>query len=169
MFHRKPVFISLNECEINKSSVLIKKSNSIIKEKNISDEAVSWLEMPVKFGKEKIGYIGRVDFNAKDGKLKNVGLSQGVIAGAILGKSEIDAKDIEGYSEKAQAIILKDGASIKEYKKGAAETAGKATSFVIHKVKKTTPKVIDAMQDQSDKLQNMFKEFKDEVKKGMEE
>lgn len=96
-------------------------------------------------------------------------MSQGIIAGAVLGKSHIKAQDIKGYSEKYNAIMLKDNASIYEAKKGAAENLGKATSYVIHKVKKTSPKVINSMQDQSDKIHNMFHEFKDEIKKGMED
>lgn len=96
-------------------------------------------------------------------------MSQGKISGAILGKSKIESKDIAGFSAKHQAIMLKDGASIYESKKGAAEVAGKATSYVVHKVKKTTPKVVNSMQEQSDKIHDMFHEFKDEIKKGMEE
>lgn len=169
MFHRNPALLPLNLCDIKKDGVYIEKSNALVKQNSIVEDAVSWLEMPVMIGKNTIGYVGRVDFDRKDGKLESIGLSQGVIAGAVLGKSDIKATDIEGYSPKNKAIMLKDGASIRETKKGAAETAGKATSYVIHKVKKTTPKVIDSMQSQSDKLHVMFKEFKDEVKKGMED
>ena len=96
-------------------------------------------------------------------------MTQGKIASLILGKASIEEKYIEGYSIKQKAIILKDNAQIKEIKKGAADVAGSATSFVIHKVKKTTPKVVDAMQDQSDKIHDMFHEFSDEIKKGMED
>ncbi|MDO5427012.1 MAG: hypothetical protein Q4F54_04965 [Coriobacteriia bacterium] len=123
----------------------------------------------MNISKEKLGYVGRVDFDGKTGKLESIGLSQGIIAGAILGKSDIKAKDIEGYSPKHQAIMLKNGASILESKKGAAEAAGKATSVVVHKVKKGAPKVIDSMQEQSDKIHDMFHEFKDEFKKGLDE
>ena len=169
MFHRSPAFLALKDCTIKKDFVEMKKTNALAKENSIDENCVSWLEMPVKIGKEKLGYIGRVDFDGKDGSLESIGLSQGVIAGVVLGKSDIKAKDIEGYSVKDQAIMLKDGASIHEAKKGVAESAGKATSYVVHKVKKTTPKVIDSMQDQSDKIHDMFNEFKDEFKKGMED
>ena len=125
--------------------------------------------MPVNIFKQKLGYVGRIDFDAKSGKLESIGLSQGIIAGAVLGKSDIKAKDIEGYSEKYQAIMLKNGANIYETKKGAAEAAGKATSVVVHKVKKTAPKVVNSMQEQSDKIHDMFHEFKDEFKRGMED
>ena len=125
--------------------------------------------MPVNISKQKLGYVGRVDFDGKNGKLDCIGLSQGAIAGAVLGKSEIKAKDIDGYSAKHKAIMLKNNASIIETKGGAAEAAGKATSVVVHKVKKEAPKVIDSMQEQSDKIHDMFHEFKDEIKKGMED
>ncbi len=140
-----------------------------MKENKIDEKAISWLEIPVNISNKKLGYVGRVDFDAKTGKLESIGLSQGIIAGAVLGKSDIKAKDIEGYSAKHQAIMLKNGASILESKKGAAEAAGKATSVVIHKVKKGAPKVVDSMQEQSDKIHDMFHEFKDEIKKGMED
>lgn len=169
MFHRKPAFLPLDSCTVSKDGIVVKQSTALAKEKDVIENAVSWLEMPVKYGKEKVGYVGRVDFNGDDGKLVSIGLSQGIIAGVILGKSDIKESDIKGYSAKDQAIILKDGAKILEAKKGAAESAGKATSYVVHKVKKTTPKVIDSMQEQSDKIHEMFKDFKDEFKKGMED
>ena len=73
--------------------------------------------MPVNIFKQKLGYVGRIDFDGKSGKLESIGLSQGIIAGAVLGKSDIKAKDVEGYSAKHQAIMLKDGASIRESKR----------------------------------------------------
>lgn len=176
MFHRKPAYLNLNECIIKKdgvflkdNSTIVKNTKKIVKKNEIEDELVSWLELPVVIGKQKIGYVGQINFDEKSGDIINIELSQGKIAGAILGKAIVDSKDIDRYSHKRNAIVLKDGANIKEYKKGAAEKAGKATSYVVHKVKVSTPKVIDAVQDQSDKIHNMFKEFKEEVKKGMEE
>lgn len=65
--------------------------------------------------------------------------------------------------------MIKEGASIYETNTGAASKAGKATSYVVHKVKKTAPKVVNSMQEQSDKIHDMFHDFKEEVKKGMEE
>ncbi len=169
MFHRKPGFVSLKECTIKKDGVSVKNTKAIVPKNKNDQKLLNWLELPVNFGDKKIGYISRVDFDAKTGELKSIGLSQGTISGMVLGKSEIKAKDIEGYSDKHQAVMVKNGASIYETKKGAAEAAGKATSVVIHKVKKTAPKVVDSMQEQSDKIHNMFHEFKDELKKGMEE
>lgn len=176
MFHRKPVFVSLGSCQINKKGVFVKtkselKKNSlaIVNKDANKDDLVLWLEMPVKIGKKEVGYIANVSFDEKSGALDCIELSKGALAGAILGKSIIDGKDVKGYSAKTKAIMLKDGASIKERKDGVAEKAGKTTSYVIHKVKKTTPKVVDSMQEQSDKIHDMFNEFKDELKKGMEE
>lgn len=176
MFHRKPVYVSFEDIKFQKDNLSIntkkslkKSSVALVKQNAGDDQIVSWLEMPVNIGKKKIGYVGACSFDGKTGNLKNIELSQGVIAGAILGKNEIAAKDVEGYSAKTRAIMLKDGATIREHKEGVAEKAGKTTSYVVHKVKKTSPKVIDTMQDQSDKLHNMFKEFKTQVKKGMED
>lgn len=176
MFHRKPVFVSLEDTKLHKSGVSVnskkelQKSSTALVKKDIDDnQIVSWLEMPVMIGKKKLGYIGNLSFDEKSGNLKSIELTQGIIAGAVLGKNQIDAKDVEGYSNKTKAIMLKDDATIKEHQEGVAAKAGKTTSYVVHKAKKTSPKVIDSMQEQSDKLHGMFKDFKDEIKKGMED
>lgn len=170
MFHRSPRFVALNHCTIKKEGVYVKDTKALIK-KNVKEGSgyLNWINLPVNFDEKMIGYISQVEFDGNSGEIKSIGLSQGKISGVILGKSKIESKDIVGFSAKHQAISLKDGASIYENKKGAAELAGKATSYVVHKLKKNAPKVVDSMQEQSDKIHNMFHEFKDELKKGMEE
>lgn len=125
--------------------------------------------MPVKVGKKEIGYVGKVFFDKKTGEVLQIELSKGALAGAILGKSVVKAEDIKSYSVKQQAIILNNEARIYEAQDGVAEKAGKASSIVVHKVKTKAPKVMDAAQKQSSKMKTMFKDFKDEVKRGMEE
>lgn len=169
MFHRKPAFVSLKDIQINKNQITVKKSKSLSKDNKLIKSAINWQEIPVNFNEQKLGIVDRIDFDAQTGDLISIGLSQGVVSGAVLGKSEIKEKDIIGYTDKYKAVMLKDGASIYETKKGLAEKAGKATSVVVHKVKKTSPKVINSMQEQSDKIHNMFHEFKDEVKRGMQD
>lgn len=169
MFHRKPAFVSLKDVQINKNQITVKKSKALSKVNKLIKSAINWQEIPVNYNEKKLGIVDRIDFDAQTGDLISIGLSQGVVSGAILGKSEIKEKDIIGYSDKYNAVMLKDGASIYETKEGLAETAGKATSVVVHKVKKTSPKVINSMQEQSDKIHNMFHEFKEEVKRGMED
>lgn len=169
MFHRKNYFIELNNTIIKQNGLYVKDKSKLVKENKISKEYLSILEMPVNFGKSNIGYIEEVSYDGKSGNLVCIGLSKGRIAGKILGKSQIKAQDIKGYSAKYQAIILNNNVSVYEEKKGLAENAGKATSYVIHKVKKTSPKVVDSMQKQSDKIHDMFNEFKEQIKEGMNE
>lgn len=41
MFHRKPVFVSLNECTIKKDGVFLNKTIAIVKKNKIEENAIS--------------------------------------------------------------------------------------------------------------------------------
>lgn len=177
MFKRKPKFLPLNQCKITNNKVysnldkLIKVKESILnKMLNLSwKDTVIWDGMPVFLEKKKIGDIGEILFNDDSGEIESIILTKGALSGAILGKSKINTEDIVGYSKKSKAIVLKDKAKIYEATNGVAEKAGKASSYLIHNIKIKTPKAVNTVQKQSDKIHDMFNDFKEEFKKGLNE
>lgn len=177
MFRRKPAFLPIENCSFKTDNVFA-ESKSFIKQKNKAyvkshdinwDNVVAWQGMPVKIKNKKLGFIGQIAFDEKKGNVKYIELSEGVLSGVVLGNTRILSEDIAGYSSKEKAIILKEEAKIYERKDGLADKAGKGASVVVHTVKSKSPKVVDAIQDQSDKIHKMFAEFKDEFKKGMQD
>lgn len=119
------------------------------------------------FNKKDVGNVSRVNFDY-DGSIESLELDKGRISNLVLGKSVIGISEIKEFSNTKFCVILKEGAKIKEYQNGLAEKAGKASSVIVHKLKTQSPKVIDSLTQQSDKIHTMFHEFSDEIKKGME-
>ncbi|MDO5427011.1 MAG: hypothetical protein Q4F54_04960 [Coriobacteriia bacterium] len=41
MFHRKPAFLALNECVVKKNGIFAKKTNAIVKQNKIDENAIN--------------------------------------------------------------------------------------------------------------------------------
>ena len=168
MFHRKPVYIKFDSIVLKNNNIFINGKDKFQPISSAPKKGFEIVGAKVKTNSDALGKVSNANIDEKSNKLKDIETKEGSLSNIILGKCSIDSSFIKSFSLKDHTILLKDNAEVCEYKEGLANKAGKGTSYVIHKIKKSTPKVVDSMQGQSDKIHTMFKDFKDEIKKGME-
>ena len=175
MFHRANVFIPIKNVIFDKNSLYVSRDkicnysqNNLQKKFGKKDsELFFYIGLPIYFSKKSIGNCSAINYNSKNFNIANFELEQSKISNLILGKSRVDFSHINFYKTNNKKIVLNNNPEIIEYKKGLAEKSGEASSYLIHKIKKGTPKVVDSMQNQSEKIHTMFKDFNNEFKKGM--
>lgn len=213
MFRREDAFVAINGFDIleddsGKQVIVVKDDpwatgRGALKAQNVNlDDCLIWIGLSLLCEDgTSLGTIGSVDFEPESGQIKDIIVSQGATANALLGKRKIPAAMVKGFrlgvgskinmpdnSEDGQAtgaIIVKNEAKDIPVSGGAAETAGEATAIVADKVKKTSAKAKEKMAPamnnagkavqkgayvtgrQIARTEGMFKNFKDEFKKAM--
>ncbi len=171
MFRREDAFVAFNGFKImeddgGKEVIVVKNEPSAtgrgaLKALGVKlDDCLLWLGMSVICeDKTALGVIGSVDFDEVTGEVREVIISQGATANALLGKRKVSASAIKGFKmgegaklnmpesfdEEAPrgAIVVSNEVADLPVLGGAAEKAGSASAVAIDKVQKTYTKVKD--------------------------
>lgn len=176
MFKRSPAFIFLfNALLKNNDKIYFEKRNCIVynntklqKQCDYNLKHVSnYIGWKIFLNDEVLGYVSDIDFEWDTGNIKYFEISDGEIKSALLGTKKVIYQDIEKISISHSKLYLKKNADIYEKKEGIVKKAGKASSFLSFKLKNSSSKTIDNIQKHSDRLREMFIDFKDEYKKGL--
>lgn len=167
MFHRKPLFVSIEGYDMEDGRVVVRQDasatgNAACKALGVSyDECVLWLGLPVmcEDGTD-FGTVGNVTFDRCTGAVDSFETDGGMTSNALLGKKTIPASMIRGFKRgmgAALSMVTNQGAEAEENPElgallvsdevkqvstegGVAEKAGQATAVATAKVKQTVDK-----------------------------
>lgn len=167
MFHRKPMFVSIEGYDMEDGRVRVHDDASATDKAACKalgvnyDECVLWVGLPVmcEDGTD-FGTVGNVTFDRYTGAVDSFETDGGITSNALLGKKTIPADMIRGFKRgmgAALSTITNQGAQAEENPElgallvsdevkqvntegGVAEKAGQATAVATAKVKQTVDK-----------------------------
>lgn len=193
MFHRPDQFVALDSYEMVDGRVCVSPDSGAVDKgacKRLGldwDRCVLWAGMPIvtESGRE-VGLVGTVSFDAATGAVASVVADRGATSAALLGTVEIPVESIRGFrfgigalvtevgregeaveeeDERRGAILVKDSVLDIAAEGGLAEKAGTAVGHIRAGASEAVEKGTQALNDQIDKTEGMFSNFKDEYRK----
>lgn len=197
MFHRADQFVALDSYEMVDGRVCVSSDSAAVdkaacKRLGIDwDRCLLWSGMPIvtESGRE-VGLVGTVSFNPVTGAVTSVTADRGATSKALLGTVEIPVESIKGFrfgigslvtevghegetvgeeDERRGAILVSDDVLGIAAEGGIAEKAGAAVGKVRVSASGAVEKGTQALNDQIDKTEGMFTNFKDEYRKARHE
>lgn len=183
MFHRKPLFVSLDGFRMEDGRVRIEyngpahQGDSAFKRLGVDgDECVLWEGMPlVSVSGIDLGYVGDIQIDRHTGNVVNVVVDSGATKRMILGSKNIPGSMIRGFRtgigcelatmghEGKQeddaplgAILVSDKALQVKTEGGLAEAAGKGTAKLNQRIRK-------ASKDAQPKVDEVSRDAKTEI------
>lgn len=197
MFHRADQFVALDSYEVVDGRVCVAPGSDAVDKgacKRLGvdwDRCLLWSGMPIvtESGRE-VGLVGTVTFNSLTGSVVSVTADRGATSKALLGTVEIPVESIKGFrfgigslvtevghegetveeeDERRGAILVADEVLDIAAEGGIAEKAGAAVGKVRVGASEAVEKGTQALNDQIDKTEGMFTNFKDEYRKARHE
>lgn len=175
MFHRPDQFVALDRLEFDGKDIVVSAAADATDKKAVQrlnldlDSCVIWSGLAVVTkDKERLGYVGQVNFDLETGAVRDVVVFSGAAKDALLGKFVIPSELIKGFRWGVGDVIvmsendseedegMRGGLVVDAKAKelvttgGAAAAAGKATAVAANKVRtvkvKVQPKVQEGMK-----------------------
>lgn len=168
MFRREDAFVAFNGFDVleddkGKPVIVVKDDSKAVGKGALKalgvklDDCILWLGLPVICeDKTNLGIVDSVEFDPATGIVKDLSISQGATANALLGRRKVPSTMLKGFKlgegaklnmpesdgdERAYgAIIVSNDAAALPVVGGAAETAGNASAIAMDKVQKTSAK-----------------------------